>query len=127
MKQIRYGVFETNSSSTHSLTICMKSDYEQWKNGKVYLNKFWLSTTSKYKDKKFITKDEAIDILINNPYRDYSDYSKLNKDELEESFREDCIYTFDNYDNDELEDYYESFITPNGEEIIAFGQYGYDG
>ena len=27
-RQIRRGVFETNSSSTHSLTMCLKSDYE---------------------------------------------------------------------------------------------------
>lgn len=31
--QIRQGVFETNSSSVHSLTICSKSEYELWKKG----------------------------------------------------------------------------------------------
>ena len=28
-KQIRRGVFETNSSSVHSLTMCMESDYDR--------------------------------------------------------------------------------------------------
>jgi len=30
MKQIRVGVFETNSSSTHSLTIVPEEEYEKW-------------------------------------------------------------------------------------------------
>ena len=34
-RQIRRGVFETNSSSTHSLTMCSEEEFEQWKNGKV--------------------------------------------------------------------------------------------
>lgn len=41
--QIRQGVFETNSSSTHSLTICSKQEYEDFKNGKLLIdwnNKF---------------------------------------------------------------------------------------
>lgn len=28
--QVRQGVFETNSSSTHTLTICSKDDYDSW-------------------------------------------------------------------------------------------------
>lgn len=28
MKQVRRGVFETNSSSTHSITICTEDEYE---------------------------------------------------------------------------------------------------
>ena len=38
MIQIRQGVFETNSSSTHSITIAPESDFNKWKNGDVYLN-----------------------------------------------------------------------------------------
>ena len=29
-RQVRCGVFETNSSSVHSLCMCMESDYEKW-------------------------------------------------------------------------------------------------
>ena len=32
-RQIRKGVFETNSSSTHSLVMCLKSDYDKWEHG----------------------------------------------------------------------------------------------
>ena len=34
-RQIRRGVFETNSSSVHSLTRCTSSDYDKWKNGEL--------------------------------------------------------------------------------------------
>ena len=36
--QVRQGVFETNSSPTHTLTICSKDDFDKWKHGEV----FWL-------------------------------------------------------------------------------------
>lgn len=32
-RQIIRGVFETNSSSCHSLTMCTQSDYDKWKDG----------------------------------------------------------------------------------------------
>lgn len=30
-RQVRRGVFETNSSSTHSLTMCSEEEFEAWK------------------------------------------------------------------------------------------------
>lgn len=50
MKIIRNNVFETNSSSTHSLTLCDTSDFEDWKNGQLMYN---------MKKDKLITLDEA--------------------------------------------------------------------
>lgn len=38
MKTIRYGTFETNSSSTHALVILSKEDYKAWQNNKKTLN-----------------------------------------------------------------------------------------
>jgi len=35
MKQIRYGLFETNSSSVHSITLLTKKDYEDWISHKI--------------------------------------------------------------------------------------------
>ena len=40
MKQIRRGVFETNSSSTHSITMCNKDDYSKWEAGKKLLDRW---------------------------------------------------------------------------------------
>ena len=38
-RQIRCGVFETNSSSVHSLTMCMESDYNRWSRENLFLYK----------------------------------------------------------------------------------------
>ena len=46
--KMRQGVFETNSSSTHSITMCNESDYDKWVNGELYLARWG------YKDKDFI-------------------------------------------------------------------------
>ena len=38
--KVRKGVFETNSSSTHSLTMCLGTDFDEWKkHAKVQVNK----------------------------------------------------------------------------------------
>jgi hypothetical protein len=37
-KQIRFGVFETNSSSVHSLTIVSKEEFEKFKKGELVLD-----------------------------------------------------------------------------------------
>lgn len=127
MKQTRYGVFETNSSSTHSITMCMKDDYDKWVNGEVYLNEGGWCSYSKYKDKQFVTKEEAIDIIVNNTYHHDADLTTMNNDELEEYFRDNEIYTCDSYGNEYLENFEAEFTTPNGETVVSFGQYGYDG
>lgn len=76
-KKIRPNVFETNSSSTHSITICSPEQLEELKNG--------------------TCNDENL------------------KEEYESMLESD------------LESYCSSFITPKGEKIILFGNYGYDG
>lgn len=128
MKQVRRGVFETNSSSIHSITMCMKEDYDKWVNGEIYLNegRGWCSYSS-YKDKQFVTKKEAIDIITNNKYPPEADLTTIDDDELEEYFRDNEIYTCDSYENEYLENFEAEFTTPNGDTIVSFGKYGYDG
>ena len=128
MKQIRRNVFETNSSSTHSLTMCMQSDYDAWERGIVYLNKShnW-NSSSIYKDKQFVTKEEAIDILTKSKHPPKHDLTTLGKAELTDWLRDEEFYTYNNYDDDYLEYFESSFTTPNGDTVICFGQYGYDG
>lgn len=128
MLQIRRNVFETNSSSTHSITMCSKDDYDRWDSGEVYLNEGWWlkDNESEYKNKKFVTRDEAIDIIkcsggdieYDNEY--YESFGKYIAEEYE-------IYTIDEYfENDYLENFYESYTTDSGETVVAFGLYGYD-
>lgn len=38
--QIRCGVFETNSSSVHSVSICNKTDYNRWINNEIKYNPY---------------------------------------------------------------------------------------
>lgn len=40
MEKIRHGMFETNSSSTHSSIIASQEEYENWENGKAIMDLF---------------------------------------------------------------------------------------
>lgn len=115
-RSIRVGVFETNSSSVHSITICSKEEYEQWENGELLLNR--------YGSPKFINKNEKIEELKNDP--ECNDINFDNEDEINEVLREEDLYTYSDYDDIEYEQFYKTFITKNGEEIVAFGYYGFD-
>jgi len=101
MKQIRVGVFETNSSSTHSLTIVPEEDYEKWVAGELLF-------------------DRSKEVLVPLP----EGYK-----EKEESgdWEDDDLQTFDAYNQNEKEDFVQKFTTKSGDKIVAFGQYGYDG
>lgn len=121
MIQIRQGVFETNSSSTHSITITSESDFDKWKNGDVYLNDgWWGSNDDPNKDKMFLTRDEAINLLK-------SSLDDMRSENLDEELRDWGIYTFKNYWRDYLECYEDRYTTEHGDVVIVFGQYGYDG
>lgn len=54
MKQIRCGVFETNSSSTHSLSICSEEEFNKWTAGELIRDaedEVFIETSSLKKDK----------------------------------------------------------------------------
>ena len=117
MKSIRRGVFETNSSSTHSLTICSKDDFKAWKDGNVFF--------MRYPNEKFISKEEAVEILKAHKYIKCEDYD--DKGLLEEALAEAEIYTYDRFFASEyLESYEQNHTTKSGDEIVAFGMYGHD-
>ena len=98
MKQIRHSVFETNSSSTHSLTICTKGEYAKWKKGELVLEGEDLREP---KDDELDADGKLVD--------------------------EDDVYTYERYGDIDQEQFEQSYTTPNGEELVAFGCYGYDG
>jgi len=69
-KKIRIGTFETNSSSTHSITMCKESDFNKWKNGEMYWDRWGEklvpkdeveSTEDEYGDKQYYTYEEFND------------------------------------------------------------------
>lgn len=143
MKQIRRNVFETNSSSTHSITMANSDDYSKWQKGNLYLNDGWMSSDSEYVKEKFVTLDQIVDIFKKSEY--HSD-NVICQDNFDKVKWEDEDYKFDSFDNylaseysfytyNEYWNYYEysfetfeeTYTTPNGESVVAFGYYGYDG
>lgn len=129
MIQIRHGVFETNSSSTHSLTLCNESEYDAWKRGEVYLNNnFWWSKDLENRNKKFLTKEEAMKLITDSGYHENTDLYSLDDKELSEVFYNEEIYDAETYDHmcRYFEKYKDSYVTDGGETIIAFGYYGTD-
>lgn len=154
MEIIRFNVFETNSSSTHTITVCMKNKYDAWKNGELYL----------FGD-EFITKEERDRIIkseiveekmeidwdnkiikfkdIEIPYIDYDDRQKkiknlITTEDLKEITEEevtdflerngyDMPVSYDDYfNNSMLETYETNFVSESGDKIVAFGNYGND-
>lgn len=121
-KQIRRGVFETNSSSTHSITMCSGEEYDKWCSGNLL---FWVGK------KKFGTKEDIIEELKELTRWDNSlMYPDVNWDDgsvVADIFDSEEIQTSDEFFDDEyLETFEETYHTSNGEEIVAFGKFGYD-
>lgn len=119
MIKYRLGMFETNSSSTHSMIIGMEDDFKKWENGELLYNRH---------NHSFCTKEEAINILKEDLWYKHIDFDNIEPEELEERLRDAEFYTCEWFDDDdELNHDYNEFVTPNGEKICMLCQYGYDG
>lgn len=109
--QVRKGLFETNSSSVHSLVMCSESEYEKWKNG----------------DYVFCRYEDA---LIPKTNKDYQEWCKMSDAQKEENWSTYDYLTWDdffnNYDAMEYETFHQTYDTTNGETVVAFGYYGHD-
>lgn len=127
MKTIRRNVFETNSSSTHSITMCMESDYEKWKNGEMYWNRWNDELVSKEEVEKEMAKLRE-EFIADNP--DFDENNEEWKEKLEQYINEDKMYytyeEFNDYDYIEYETFVDTFETPQGEKVVSFGYYGSD-
>lgn len=97
---IRNNVFETNSSSVHTLCICTEDEYEKFKNGELLY-------------------DLDLDILTPDVENKWGDgnitYNEFWGDEDEYDYYDGC-----------LETYYEEYTSPSGDKIVIFGKYGHD-
>lgn len=125
MKTVRRGTFETNSSSTHSITMCMESDYEKWKNGEMYWHRWNDELVSKEEVEKEMAKLRE-EFIADNP--DFDENNEKWKEKLEQYINEDKTYytyeEFNDYDYIEYETYVDKYNTPNGDTVVAFGYYG---
>lgn len=130
MKQIRRNVFETNSSSVHSITMCLEDIYDKWVNDEVY---FYDSTYKLPEGRdKFFTWDDMLEFMRNELKVDEEDIKALieakeNDDgEFTAILQDSDFYTADSYEsyNEDCEHYAEVFTTPLGERVCAFGYSG---
>lgn len=135
-RQVRRGVFETNSSSTHSLTMCSENEFESWKNGEVLFDR--------YKD-EFVTAKPLSDSEKEEAKSDYEDrketfwksWDSLTDEEKdkwyskyaqENDLRDEDCQTYEEWEDDSyLETFVDTYTTKSGERVVAFGKYGYDG
>ena len=122
-RQIRRGVFETNSSSVHSLTMCTYKEYKKWENEEVL---YWRDRD------KFGTREDIIKELKNARYRwnnelCYPDVNWDDEDEVSDVFSDEGIQTCEEFfDNEYYETFEQRYTTPSGEVVVAFGYYGHD-
>lgn len=122
MKLVRNNVFETNSSSTHSITMCKESDFDKWKNGEMYWDRWNESLVSKEEAEKEMAK------LKEEFISEHPDYDKDDIDweeQLEDYLNSDKEYytyeEFNDYDYIEYETFEDSY-----DGVVAFGYYGMD-
>lgn len=155
MKTIRKGTFETNSSSTHSITMCMESEYEKWKAGEIYyldaegvfvtpekrkeiLREFLLEDRFAYnynglnEPSTYTYKGVTVDWNHKRELFTKENLEEITDEEIENFAAENfnkyempCSYN-QYYDNIEYETYKETFTTPKGEKVVSFGYYGQD-
>lgn len=130
--QIRAGVFETNSSSVHTITICSKDTYDKWSRGEV----FYCDCTGEW-----VTKEELPEKIKewekDRPGMKYPEPGTPERQEyLDDPYYDyDLFYTQDEwygYCTRDLEPYdTDQTITDpeTGKEIdvVAFGYHGRNG
>ena len=100
MIQIRQGVFETNSSSTHALAICTQEEWDKLQSGEYLVNEWGIND--------IVSKDDPR--AINDP----------------ESWKEWYITYDELYNRNYYEFFTRHFKTPSGDEMVAWGYYGHD-
>lgn len=128
---IRRGVFETNSSSTHSLSVCDKTDFDKWINGELVadLDRWDLELI------RFFTPEEAKKEAFSRYEEEYS-FSQQEMEEIYQSnkekfLKENRLFTFETYQQTVYRTLYESDTFRSvrkigGQEVVIFGHYGRD-
>lgn len=155
MKTIRHNVFETNSSSTHSLTIVPEEEFEKFKNCDLLLDYCaFVSAEDEYKNvmenlescennmsddyratyKTELTFEKFKEVLSKLCYGDLSYYHRKDArkdiqthyDAVKAALGEEIV-TYRTMGGEEYETFERHYTTKSGDKIVAFGYYGYDG
>lgn len=128
MRQVRRNIFETNSSSVHSLTICKREDYERWKTDGTYM----------YNDGDgvhFVSRDEAIEQynLFCPVRRNYLGLAPIDTDymtdeEIDEKLARMCMFSYESWEkkyDEGFETYAERVNIDSSGDYFIFGYYGH--
>lgn len=133
-RQIRFGTFESNSSTTHVLYMVSRDVYEKYEQGGYLYNGSsfgWKNKEAAPKNGEIYSKEEVIEMIKNN-YKYYEPFNEneMDKDEIEDEWNEIIsgaeFVTEEILENQQYETFYDSYRTPSGEEVVAFGYYGYN-
>ena len=147
MINIRTNVFETNSSSVHSLILCTANDYQAWVDGDKLLNIYynddwawghWDPKAGKYVEttvgmpSQFVTPEEAAHYDEYYPYPEMTEDSwGYRTDFMDENgeYHDRKFLTFEEYEKTycwDFETFNDTYITSKGEEVVGFGYFGRD-
>lgn len=143
---VRTGLFETNSSSTHSITLATEDSYKLFKNGEVLLDDgtgcfisredAWNKLKEEYKKYNTDFKASIENLKHFGDDEDYTasecldDYPKDVQDLIIYGLSGHEIANYEQYIEDEgyLETYVEHHkINGTDMKVVALGKYGYDG
>ena len=132
---IREGVFETNSSSTHSLVMMEESQFKEWKDGKLFyhVGEPWIADKeerAKFYD-YFKKYDEHDNLFTKEELEEIKKFCADNDIKVSDKSYNNWDCTFQTYERwlqeDELESEVYTHTTPSGEKIVAVAKYGYCG
>ena len=155
MKTIRMNTSETNSSSTHSLTIVPEEEFEKFENCDLLLDYSTLiETEDEYK--RVMENLESYEDNMSDEYRatykteltlekfkevlqhlSYSDLSYYHREDAREDIQGhydavkaalgEEVVTYRTMGGEEYETFAQHYTTKSGDKIVAFGYYGYAG
>ena len=132
--QIRHGVFETNSSSTHTVALLSDEEYKKYQNEEIMISRYGEFITKEEFDAR---KEKAKQRAINNIKKAWENKNAWEHNHLHNNYKtlesaienldEDDIYADEFYeyntDNMEIEHAEREF---NGVKVHALSVYGYD-
>lgn len=105
-RQIRRGVFETNSSSMHVIVMCMESDYDKWRDEGLLLymgRGYDYAENNKPEKNHFYTRDEVISFEKTSRYNDNVDWD--NEQEVNDILSDKGFLTYDYFWNEYCDGY----------------------
>ena len=118
---VRKGVFETNSSSTHTMIMCTGEEFQKFEDGEMLVS-MW--------DEKLFSYDDITDFIKSDDYcKDRFTKSSIDIKDKKAVLKWAAKNVYDLQDADTFyEDTYydifsQSFTTKSGEKVVAFGKW----